>query len=144
HVKRAVAHELAEIRSLRELAAQHEHAGPDALRPNATGTALSPHDRGRLAEIEILAEQLASPASTADVKARARTELAALVEHLGLREGEPGAAARFDLAAAHLGERARAELGRARRAVAAGTAAHAELSAIRTRARADATAEADR
>ncbi|HWU89390.1 MAG TPA: hypothetical protein VN253_19150, partial [Kofleriaceae bacterium] len=145
HVKRAIAHEVAELRALRDLAGHHEHPRPDALRPGATRAALSPHDRGRLAEIEVLAAQLASPTATADAKAHARTELAALVEHLGLREGEPGAAARFELAAAHLGERARAELARTRGATADGTAAHAELSAIRTRASEDiAAAERDR
>ena len=142
HIRRAIAHELAEIRANRELAARHEYAGGDALRLDATGTALSPHDRGRLAEIEVLAGELANPATPADRRELARTELTALVEHLGLREGTPGAEARFALASAHLGERARAELGRSRRAVAEGTAAHAELETLRSRARSDEAAQA--
>ncbi len=103
HIRRAIAHELAEIRANRELAARDKYAGADAPRSDASGTALSPHDRGRLAEIEVLAGELANPATPADRRSSPAPSWNALIEHLGLREGTPGADARFALASAHLG-----------------------------------------
>lgn len=130
-VQRALAHEVAEIRAIRTLAARHLYPGQDALVPGASGTHLSPHDRGRLAEIEVLVAQLANPAT----QAHARTELAALVEHLGLREGTDGASTRFELAAEHLSANARRELESARRDAAhLDAAARAELETIRIKA----------
>ncbi|HLL22296.1 MAG TPA: DUF4157 domain-containing protein, partial [Kofleriaceae bacterium] len=77
HYERALAHELAEIVAERQLARDSRVVNKDALAPDAVSTELSPHDRGRLAELEVLATQHGPQADR---------ELLALVEHLGLRQ----------------------------------------------------------
>jgi hypothetical protein len=94
NVHRAVAHELAEILAERKLSSLNQPVPPDVLKPGAApakDAVLSPHDRGRLAEIGVLA-----------VKANQRDdhamrELIALVEELGLRMDTQGAAERAGL-----------------------------------------------
>jgi hypothetical protein len=91
NARRAVAHEVGEILAERALSSARQASGPDVLHPGATpapGAVLSPHDRGRLGEIKILADRVnaGDPYAT--------RELIALVEDLGLRDGPPGAAER--------------------------------------------------
>ncbi|MEV6376161.1 hypothetical protein [Micromonospora musae] len=96
NVARAVAHEAAELTAIRERAdGGLDPFTPDALVPGAMadGATLSPHDHGRLAEAEVLADLLRDPAQAAN----ARTELRALRDHLGLHPDDPGAAARLRL-----------------------------------------------
>ncbi|MBA3542730.1 MAG: hypothetical protein H0T79_24145 [Deltaproteobacteria bacterium] len=112
HVNRAIAHELAELYEIRRLNTAKQYPGQDALRPGARGGRLSPDDLGRLAEIHWLAEQLGSPDPA--LATRARSELAALVDHLGLSDRHPGAAARRELAKQRLDPTARAALEEAR------------------------------
>jgi hypothetical protein len=95
-VARAVAHEVAELSAIRAREAGGLEASfPDALRPGplAEGATLSPHDMGRLAEVDALAHMLADPARAPN----ARAELTALRDHLGLRPDDSGAAARREL-----------------------------------------------
>lgn len=99
--ERAIAHEVAEILAERELASATQPAGPDLLRPGAApepGAALSPHDQGRIGEIKVLAQSVnaGDPAAT--------SELLALVEELGLRDGTPGANPRQQLVTLALGD----------------------------------------
>lgn len=106
HYERAVAHELAEILAERALADQQRRVGPDALRPTddiPEDAELSPHDLGRLKEIEVL---------VAKDTAGKEHELHALIEHLGLREGAPGSAVRRALAFKHLNQAAKDEVKR--------------------------------
>jgi len=97
HIERAVAHELAEIMAIRERAAKGKptRVDDDALAKGAheEGAELSPHDMGRLAELDVLARQLAAAKAAGDAaKVQALTrEVHALIEHLGLREGTQGA-----------------------------------------------------
>ncbi|MEU1751846.1 hypothetical protein ABZ436_04165 [Micromonospora matsumotoense] len=96
NVARAVAHEAAELEAIGQRAAGGlDPFTPDALTPAvpADHTGLSPHDLGRLAEVEVLADLLRDPAQAA----YARTELRALRDHLGLHPDDPGAAARLRL-----------------------------------------------
>jgi Ser/Thr protein kinase RdoA (MazF antagonist) len=107
NIERAVAHELAEISAIEE---RTDLNLPDinALRPGdfLPGSRLSPHDLGRLAELDVLGRMLADPRYSE----HARVEIEALREHLGLRPGEPGAAQRRALAEAHLSPEAHAAL----------------------------------
>jgi hypothetical protein len=101
NAERAIAHEVGEILAERDLASASKVAGPDLLRPRTApepGATLSPHDRGRLAEIKVLAQNAGAgePAAT--------REMLALVEELGLREGSPGASERRQLVAQTLGD----------------------------------------
>ncbi len=108
-VPRAVAHELGELSAIQDRAAAGlDLSVPDALRPGEFDPAaeLSPHDLGRLAEVEVLARDLHDPA-LAD---RARSELAALREHLGLTGDDAAAAGRHDLVHSHLSDDARAAI----------------------------------
>jgi hypothetical protein len=101
NAERAIAHEVGEILAERELASAKKVVGPDLLRPGAApepGATLSPHDRGRLGEIKVLAQK----ASTGD--AAATREMLALVEELGVREGSAGAPERRQLMAQALGD----------------------------------------
>lgn len=97
HVERAVAHEIAELRAVRDMHDQGRYAGVDSLRRGSLSDELSPHDLGRLAELDVLTRHvdLSRPSS-------ARIEILALINHMGLREGEPGADARLALAKPHL------------------------------------------
>ncbi|HEX4454429.1 MAG TPA: DUF4157 domain-containing protein [Kofleriaceae bacterium] len=96
NVRRAVAHEVAEIMARRELFDAGEKVGADVLRAGSDGTGkLSPHDRGRVAELGVLAHDIM--AGQEPGASHARSELMALVEELGLREGSPHADERFEL-----------------------------------------------
>jgi hypothetical protein len=108
-VARSVAHELAEI----AMRARGVGAGPDALaadRPLAPDAQLSAHDHGRLAEMRVLGDEIAT--NPGDV--RARQELHTLMDELGLRTGAPDAAARFELIKTELDPRTRAAVERFR------------------------------
>ena len=113
-VARAVAHEVAEVSAIRQRAADGlDLTTPDLLRPGALADGpppgardLSPHDLGRLAEVEVLARMLENP----ELAPHARAELAALRDHLGLRADDAGAAVRRGLADPHLSPAARAAL----------------------------------
>lgn len=90
HIERAIAHDLAEIRHRLRFGAAV--AGPDALAPGATATSLSAHDVGRLAELNVMVEQLRAADKAAasgdpgavEHKAQLLREGRELVEHLGL------------------------------------------------------------
>jgi hypothetical protein len=91
-IARAIVHEVAEIVVMTKEAAAGRNDREDALR---TGVAesdhkLSPHDHGRLAELNFVSSQLASTTDPVQQQ-RLRAELGALVEHLGLRRGSEGA-----------------------------------------------------
>jgi 5,10-methylene-tetrahydrofolate dehydrogenase/methenyl tetrahydrofolate cyclohydrolase len=109
-IERAVAHEVAELSAIQERAANGlELTPPDVLRPGPPGPGaheLSPHDVGRVAELDVLTRLLSDPAHAA----YARSELAALREHLGLAADDPGAPARWELVEDRLGEQARSAL----------------------------------
>ncbi|MBA3455860.1 MAG: hypothetical protein H0T42_22375 [Deltaproteobacteria bacterium] len=79
-VDRVVAHGLARLVDAHRQAVRGTYAGND-------DSVLSPDDRGRIAEISVLARAAASgnPAASA----RARAELAMLTEYLGIRDGAP-------------------------------------------------------
>lgn len=111
---RALAHELTEIR--------HAHAaGParaaedNALRPGGYGAAgqarqrarLSPHDRGRLAEVEVLAHEHAQALLAGDHARAARVcdEAQHLMAHLGLADDTAPALARRSVADQALADR---------------------------------------
>ncbi|MEU8374173.1 glycosyltransferase [Micromonospora sp. NPDC048894] len=108
-VARAVAHEAAELTAISERAAGGlDPFAPDALTPGALadGVGLSPHDLGRLAEAEVLADLLHDPAQAA----YARTELRALRDHLGLHPDDPGLATRLRLLDGRLSDAGREAL----------------------------------
>lgn len=142
HVRRAVSHEVAEILARRELHLDGKIPGRDVLRPQGDFTApLSPHDRGRLAEIVELARDIASADPSA--QERGRHELMALADDMGLRAGTSGADARFELIAPELPAPARDELAKARVHDAALTEAGGNtLARIREEAEADRKAQA--
>ncbi|HEU4732615.1 MAG TPA: hypothetical protein VFT22_32190, partial [Kofleriaceae bacterium] len=100
HVERAMAHELAEIQEVRARARDGRATDPrlvdDALAPGSVPTELSPHDRGRLAELEVLRKQRDAALASGDrVKvAEINGELQALIDHLGLRASAKDADAR--------------------------------------------------
>ncbi|WP_420812897.1 C2 family cysteine protease [Micromonospora zingiberis] len=95
-VARALAHEVAELVALHE-------AGPALVGPldpgNVRGplsvTGLTAHDRGRLAEIRLLAAAYAGADAAGRLAVRA--EIDALADHLGLRVGDPDVRARWAL-----------------------------------------------
>ncbi|WKU08265.1 glycosyltransferase [Micromonospora sp. HUAS LYJ1] len=108
-VARAVAHEAAELTAIGERAAGGlDPFTLDALTPGALadGAGLSPHDLGRLAEAEVLADLLRDPAQAT----YARTELRALRDHLGLHPDDPGLAARLRLLDGRLSDAGREAL----------------------------------
>ncbi|HEY0483930.1 MAG TPA: DUF4157 domain-containing protein [Kofleriaceae bacterium] len=99
--ERAIAHEVGEILAERELVIANLPAGADLLAPGAApepGAVLSPHDRGRIGEIKVLAQRVnaGDPAAT--------REMLALIEELGLRDGTPNANQRQELVTLALGE----------------------------------------
>lgn len=110
-LERALAHELTEIR------ATHGQADiPDALRPGGFGSGLgrargqpelSPHDRGRLAEIEVLSRQIEAAQQRDDSQhlARLRDESQRLLAHLGLIDDTPAARARLEAVQGELADR---------------------------------------
>ena len=99
-VERAVAHELAEI--------SHAHGAGEidvALRPGGLGSRplaegetprLAPHDRGRLAELEVLARQIDGAMQSGDElkAARLHDEAQRLATHMGLSGDSEAAAVR--------------------------------------------------
>lgn len=112
HTERALVHELAVIVAEREQARARLHVGGDLLVRGAApraGATPSPTDRGHLAELTMLADEAARAAAAQDDANlhELQRELHALIDHLGLREGTPGARARRQLVAPLLPERAR-------------------------------------
>lgn len=95
-IRRALAHELGEI--LAETRSARAGALPvrqDALHGgDHTAGPLSPHDWGRVAELNLLAADLAAPGIDAARRAHVRREVGALINELGLRDGATGAAER--------------------------------------------------
>ncbi|HEU5332017.1 MAG TPA: hypothetical protein VFU73_04625 [Actinocrinis sp.] len=106
HVQRAVAHEIGEIVADRQryIVDKLDAFAPDEgnLRPDGptAGVKLTPHDAGRVQELRVLGEQmdrLSAGARSLEEQAQledTHREAMALVEHLGLREGTPGATER--------------------------------------------------
>lgn len=105
-VDRVVAHGLARLVDAHRQAVRGKYAGND-------DSVLSPDDRGRIAEISVLARSAAN--GDAAVSTRARAELAMLTEYLGIRDGAPMANERRSAIDAELKGAAetRAELARA-------------------------------
>ncbi len=99
HVERALAHELAEIRHL-EAGGRSE--GPYALAAGSKAAELSAHDVGRIAELEVIARQIAESSANPDAVANLRAEAEALVSHLGLVHGGDAAQRRLALLDPHL------------------------------------------
>jgi len=107
-IERALAHELAEIRVA--------HAAPeigDALQPGGFGSRrqtrrdeaqLSPHDHGRLAEIEVLARQIEAASTDPAQTLRLRDETQFLLAHMGLSGDTRAAQARRQAALAALAD----------------------------------------
>lgn len=145
HAERTVAHELAEVMAERKLAADGEAVSPDALvkGPVPDGAKLSPHDHGRIAELNVLARQ----GSHRRRNGAHDAELLALIEHLGLRDGVEGAQARRALIDEHLSPHTRRALDRLSKPDAElHPDAKAQLDTIRDRAadhEAEARAEAE-
>ncbi|WP_405162025.1 hypothetical protein OG203_37835 [Nocardia sp. NBC_01499] len=115
HIPRALAHEIGEIVADRKryLIDRLDAFGPDegVLRPGAmTGTPhLTPHDTGRIQELRVLGEKLDELPAAGNRTPEERNqyndlhhEAMALVEHVGLREGTPGAEQRRNLILDHL------------------------------------------
>lgn len=108
HVERALVHEGREILAERDLADGEVGARADALveGPLRPGAVLSPHDLGRVAELNYLSASARDPARAES----AQREVLALIDHLGLREGAVGADERRLLVHDHLSEPARRAL----------------------------------
>src|SRR5262249_48960219 len=100
NVERALAHELAEIAMV--------HRGrkevPDALAPQSTATQLSPHDHGRLAELEGLGRRFSELPPDSPAKKGTLDEAERLVSRLGLTAEGEVPAARRELARTALGD----------------------------------------
>ncbi|MDQ3337409.1 MAG: hypothetical protein M4D80_19780 [Myxococcota bacterium] len=105
-IDRVVAHGLARLVDAHRRAVRGKYASSD-------DSVLSPDDRGRIAEISVLARTATSgdPAAAA----RARSELAMLTEYLGIRDGAPMANERRSAIDAELRQspETRAQLARA-------------------------------
>ena len=100
-VERALAHELAEIRAVHPSeGSTREHA----LAPGATTKDLSPHDRGRLSELQVLARQFNEAPAESPKRYALQDEAERLAAHLGLTGDSPQANARLGRAVAALGE----------------------------------------
>jgi Ser/Thr protein kinase RdoA (MazF antagonist) len=123
-IERAVAHELAELSAI-EARSDLDLSGANALRPGEfdPSSRLSPHDLGRLAELDVLGRLLADPRHAE----YARGEIAALREHLGLRPAEPGAEQRWALVEGDLSPEARGALDAAAPPHGATTSVHPRL-----------------
>lgn len=82
HIERALAHELAELRSrLIEASGGTKRDASDALHEDSPASTLSHNDIGRIAELKVLSAQLADPSKP---HPGAKTELRALLIHLGV------------------------------------------------------------
>jgi hypothetical protein len=106
-VERALAHEIGEIRA-RESGST---ATADALAPGARSKELSPHDHGRLSELDVLARHLDTALATGDTAnaARLQDDAERLADHLGLVGDTQAARDRAKLALAALPEGSRAK-----------------------------------
>jgi hypothetical protein len=101
-IERALAHELTEIRS-----AHKQGYLPDALKPGGFGAAndasqtatLSHHDRGRLAELEVLARQIEAATKNNDQQKllQLHEDTQQLLAHLGVIENTSAARARLEV-----------------------------------------------
>ena len=107
-VARAVAHEIAEIRRLKELGAKDNQEYDDALAPGSKATKLSPHDEGRIAELAVVAKQLRRGVDGVS-DGELRQDMDDLIRHLGLDDHEAGPE-RMKLIRKHLGEDHRPEV----------------------------------
>ena len=87
HVERALAHEIAEIKTVLRTRTP-DAAQPDALARGATSgdTPLSPHDQGRLAEVGVLLRQMENPPH-GTTREQLADELNHLLTHLGIGTG---------------------------------------------------------
>ncbi len=113
-VPRTVAHLVTELTEAR--AYHNRPLPPDALTPRSlptSDTTLSPHDRGRLAELDVLAHEAAGATGPAE-RGTLQARFADLAGHLGLHPhaGDPAAVHRRALADRYLSETARTELDR--------------------------------
>ncbi|MBE7384878.1 MAG: hypothetical protein F6J95_026125 [Leptolyngbya sp. SIO1E4] len=110
-VERALAHELTEIRFAhnRENTSDFLKPGGFRNRPPEDGTTpqLSPHDQGRLAELDVIARQLRTvDADAPELRARLRDEAERLAAHLGLVGDSDAVVARRQAALDALSDRA--------------------------------------
>jgi hypothetical protein len=132
-VQRAIDHELAEIMAVQEAERAGRPIELDSLRPGplTSEAQLSPHDEGRIAELNHVVARLdGSPARQAEVQA--------LIEHLGLRDGTPGADQRRRLIDRALSPEARVAVDELRRPADQLPPEHrATLDEVRARAAAD-------
>jgi hypothetical protein len=93
-IPRALAHEVGEIIAETQSSRLRRVREPDDLLDPAQGRttgALSPHDWGRIAEVNLLAAQLADPALLPARRTALRRELIGLVDAMGLRQVDPNA-----------------------------------------------------
>ncbi len=94
HIDRAVAHDLAEIR--------HRLVNPDSNGPDqlvggkAPDGPLSAHDVGRLAEMEVLGDQILAAKGDPERQKKLREDGKALLEHLGMDRDADGSSERWD------------------------------------------------
>ncbi|MFI7004421.1 hypothetical protein [Nocardia sp. NPDC050175] len=109
HVPRALAHEIGEIVADRKryLVDKLDSFGPrdGVLHPGGPTDrpGLTPHDAGRIQELRVLGDELDGlPATQQSERNALRGEAMALVDHLGLREGTPGAQERRTVVFDHL------------------------------------------
>lgn len=139
-IPRALVNELAVMMARRELTAAGDSDTPNMLGPDITppaGAELSPADRGLVAQLNLLGNAIAADPVAA---AGSRAQVAALIEHMGLREDTPGSAARMALITT-LSPAALGVVNDLRRPQAALDAAdQAALATVTTRAAADQTA----
>ena len=93
-VPRALAHELTEIRAKHGTTEKQVHA----LGSGGSASRLSPHDQGRLAELDVMARQINALAPDHPERRRLLDETQRLAEHLGLLGNTDAAKRRLDIA----------------------------------------------
>jgi hypothetical protein len=91
-IERAMAHEIGELRQSFKRTASADDLLTPGTKPHP-GAQMSPHDAGRVAELEWLTKKLKADPGRDDLK----RELHALIEELGLRKGFAGADDRLAL-----------------------------------------------
>lgn len=91
-LERAIHHEIGELRQAFKRSASADDLLKPGTKPHA-GAVMSPHDAGRVAEIEWLAKKIKADPSRVDLK----REVHAMIEELGLRKGFAHADARMAL-----------------------------------------------
>jgi hypothetical protein len=91
-IERAMAHEVGELRQSFKRTASADDLLKPGTKPHP-GTQMSPHDAGRVAELEWLTRKIKAEPGRDDLK----RELHALIEDLGLRKGFAGADERLAL-----------------------------------------------